>query len=130
MIKSELKLFIEMNNSKFSLNVGKKDDHGNFKFNDSLHVQILGIEENKIYDLEKVYNTLKKNIYESRFKFKNNCFVAIADFYMRAHIIIKRVFKDIFKGINKSFPFTQTITTSGNAKINFFNTPNNINNSD
>ena len=91
MVNSKLTLFIEINNSKFSFKIGKKDDRGNFKFNESLNIQISGIEENRIYDLEKVYNTLKENIYS--LEKKNN-------FTFREIILILDNFNPLFINIS------------------------------
>ncbi len=107
MINSDLTLFIEINNSKFSLNVGKKDDHGNFKIYDSLDIEVLGIEENRIYDLEKVYNTLKKNIYslEKRNNFTFREIILILDNFDPLFINISG-----FKKLNGSQVLKENIT--------------------
>ena len=117
MVNSDLTLFIEINNSKFSFSVGKKDDHGIFKF-DSLDIQISGIEDNRIDDLEKVYNTLKENIYS--LEKKNN-------FTFREIILILDNFDPLFlnisgfKKLNGSQVLKENITYILNSLKSFVN---------
>ena len=117
MVNSDLTLFIEISNSKFSFSVGKKDDHGIFKF-DSLDIQISGIKDNRIDDLEKVYNTLKENIYS--LEKKNN-------FTFREIILILDNFDPLFlnisgfKKLNGSQVLKENITYILNSLKSFVN---------
>ena len=63
-----LTLFLEINNLNYSFFVGKRDEHNNFKI---IHKSILplnGIENNGISNFEKVYDTIKENVYTAEQK--------------------------------------------------------------
>ena len=58
-----LTLFLEISNLNYSFFVGKRDELNNFKI---IHKSILplnGIENNGISNFEKVYDTIKENVY-------------------------------------------------------------------
>ena len=58
-----LTLFLEISNLNYSFFVGKSDELNNFKI---IHKSILplnGIENNGISNFEKVYDTIKENVY-------------------------------------------------------------------
>ena len=56
------KLFINIGNLEISLIVGQSEEQNNFKLLEKLILPIDGISENKISDLDKVANHIKRNI--------------------------------------------------------------------
>ena len=63
MKEMSLTLFLEISNLNYSFFVGKRDELNNFKI---IHKSILplnGIENNGISNFEKVYDTIKENVY-------------------------------------------------------------------
>ena len=63
MIENFKTLFLEINKTDFSFFVGEIDEKNNFKINFKLNVPLEGIENNRISNLEKVFNLIKENIY-------------------------------------------------------------------
>ena len=63
MIENFKTLFLEINKTNFSFFVGEIDEKNNFKINFKLNVPLEGIENNRISNLEKVFNLIKENIY-------------------------------------------------------------------
>tara|TARA_B100000941_G_C28501638_1_gene554675 strand:- start:1540 stop:2733 length:1194 start_codon:yes stop_codon:yes gene_type:complete len=63
MHNSFLKLYIEINKINFIFFVVKSDDQENFRVIYELHVPLEGIEDNRIIDSKKFFNTIKDNIY-------------------------------------------------------------------
>ena len=60
---SFLKLYIEINEINFIFFVGESDDQENFRILYELPIPLEGIEDNRITDLKKFFNTIKDNIY-------------------------------------------------------------------
>ncbi len=58
-----LNLYLEIKSSHFIFYVEETDNHNTSKIKYKLEVPAIGVEENKIYNLEKVFDTIKKNIY-------------------------------------------------------------------
>ena len=58
-----LTLFVEINNYDFVFSVAKIDENNNFKKIYSIDVPIIGLDNNRIVDYEKINNIVKKNIY-------------------------------------------------------------------
>ena len=58
-----LTLFLEINNSKYTFFVGESNELDNFKIKYKLDLPLDGIKNNKILNLEKVYDIIKKNVY-------------------------------------------------------------------
>ena len=56
-------LFIEINNSNFIFLVGKNDNENNIFISQTLYEPLVGIENRRISDYEKVLNLVKENIY-------------------------------------------------------------------
>ena len=56
-------LYLEINNENFIFFVGECDEQNNFKITYKFDVPIIGIENNRISDLEKAFNLIKENIY-------------------------------------------------------------------
>ena len=71
MSNSSLKLYLEINESKYIFLVGKNDEHDYFELIHKLEAPLEGIENNRISDLDKVFKTIKKNLYliEEKFNF-------------------------------------------------------------
>ena len=58
-----LTLYMEINNSNYIFFVGQRDDRDNFKIVYKFETPIAGIDNNRISNLEKFFDTVKKNIY-------------------------------------------------------------------
>ena len=75
MKNSSLELYLEINNLSFIFLVGDSDEYNQLKIIFKLELPLQGIENNRITDLEKVSNTIKKNIYvieqKLNYTFKN-----------------------------------------------------------
>ena len=61
-MKYSPELFIKIDNSEIFLIAGYIEEQNNFHFIEKLNLPITGISENKISDLEKITNLIKKNI--------------------------------------------------------------------
>ena len=55
-----LTLFVEINNYDFVFSVAKIDENNNFKKIYSIDVPIIGLDNNRIVDYEKINNIVKK----------------------------------------------------------------------
>ena len=64
MKNSKFTLYVEINKLSFIFFVTENDDQDNLKISYKLEVPIIGFKNNSISDYEKVFDTLKKNIYE------------------------------------------------------------------
>ncbi len=69
MTNSFLKLYLEISNLSYFFYVGKYDENENFKVLYKLEIPLKGIENNRITDLEKVSDIIKKNVYIIEQKF-------------------------------------------------------------
>jgi cell division protein FtsA len=58
-----LTLYLEINDLNYIFYVGESDEQNNFKIVYEKRIPLEGIEENKIYDLEKAFNIINENIY-------------------------------------------------------------------
>ena len=58
-----LNLYLEIKNSRFIFYVEENDNYNNSKINYKLDVPAIGLDDNKISNLEKLFDTVKKNIY-------------------------------------------------------------------
>ena len=67
-----LKLYLEINNSSYIFFVGKYDENENFEIIYKLKVPLEGVENNRISDLEKSFNTIKKNLFLIEEKFNHS----------------------------------------------------------
>ena len=56
-------LFLEINKSYFTFSVGVNDEQNNIKIIHKIDVPLIGIENNRISDFEKVLHVIKENIY-------------------------------------------------------------------
>ena len=56
-------LFLEINKSYFTFSVGVNDEQNNIKIIIKIDVPLIGIENNRISDFEKVLHVIKENIY-------------------------------------------------------------------
>ena len=56
-------LFLEINSTNLIFFVGEKDDQDNFKIIYNLEADLEGIDNNRIFDLEKVFIIIKEKIY-------------------------------------------------------------------
>ena len=56
-------LYLEIKSSNFIFYIQENDAQNNFKINYKLDVPAIGLEDNKIINFEKVFETIKKNIY-------------------------------------------------------------------
>jgi len=63
MKKDSQTLYLEINKSHYIFIVGSNDEQNNFKIIYKLNVPLNGFDNNKITDLEKNLNVIKKNIY-------------------------------------------------------------------
>ena len=63
MLDSNPKLYLEINNSNFTFYVIKNNENDETKIIYESNFFLKEFENNKISDLEKVFNTIKKNIY-------------------------------------------------------------------
>ena len=102
-----LTLYLEINYSNYIFYVGGSDEQNNFKIVDELKVVLSGIDNNRISDLEKVFNTLKKNIYliEQKFNYTFNEIVLILDNFNPTFINLTG-----FKKLNGSQILRENIT--------------------
>ena len=57
------KLFISIGDVEISLIVGNNNDQNSFEILEKLILPIDGISENRIVDLDKITNVIKKNIF-------------------------------------------------------------------
>jgi len=69
MTNSFLKLYLEINKQSYFFFVGQNDENDNFKIIYNLELPLKGIENNRISDLEKVSDIIKKNVYIIEQKF-------------------------------------------------------------
>ncbi len=71
MKNSTQKLFLEINNSNFTFFVVEDDNQGDFKISYKLKTPINGLASNGISDLEKIFSSIKENIFliEKKFNF-------------------------------------------------------------
>ena len=81
MNKDSLILFLEINNLNYIFFVGKKDEENNFQTIFKQEVSLTGIENDKISSLEKVFSTIKQNLYliEQKLEHTFNEIVLILD---------------------------------------------------
>jgi cell division protein FtsA len=81
MNKDSLILFLEINNLNYIFFVGKNDEENNFQIIFKQEVPLAGIEDDKISSLEKVFSTIKKNLYliEQKLEHTFNEIVLILD---------------------------------------------------
>ena len=56
-------LYVEINNLEFNFFVSSYDENENLKINYKLNILSIGLDGNRIFDLEKVYNRIKENIF-------------------------------------------------------------------
>tara|TARA_B100001057_G_C22868113_1_gene957520 strand:+ start:3617 stop:4813 length:1197 start_codon:yes stop_codon:yes gene_type:complete len=69
MNKNTLSLFLEINEVNFIFFVGSEDEQSNFKIAYKLVLPLIGISDNRVSDLGKSLNEIKKNIYIIEKKF-------------------------------------------------------------
>ena len=69
MKNSNYMLFIEINSFEYIFFVGKKDENNNFEILFNIDIPITGFENNRISDLEKIFNVIKENIFVIEQKF-------------------------------------------------------------
>ena len=55
-------LYLEINNSNYVFFVSEKDKENNLKISHKLEVPLQGIDQNRISNLERTFNTIKENI--------------------------------------------------------------------
>ena len=81
MNKDSLILFLEINNLNYIFFVGKNDEENNFQIIFKQEVPLAGIEDDKISSLEKVFSTIKQNLYliEQKLEHTFNEIVLILD---------------------------------------------------
>ena len=58
-----LNLYLEIKSSNFIFYVEENDNQNNSKISYKLDVPVIGLEENRILDFEKVFDIIKKNIF-------------------------------------------------------------------
>ena len=63
MKKSDLTLFLEINNFSLIFFVLKKNESNEIKIINELSLPVSGVEDNRISNFEKFYNIIKENIY-------------------------------------------------------------------
>ena len=63
MVRSHLKLYLEINSSNFIFFVIKNDKQENFNIEHKLVIPITGLDNNRICDYDKFYSLIKENIY-------------------------------------------------------------------
>ena len=63
MKKSDLTLFLEINNFSLIFFVLKKNESNEIKIINELSLPVSGVEDNRISNFEKFYNIIKQNIY-------------------------------------------------------------------
>ncbi len=90
MKKSNLYLFLEINNFDFIFFVGKNDNQEKFEILYRYKLPIKGIENNRISDSEIAFNTIKENIYLIEQKF---------NYTFREIVLILENFKPSFLNI-------------------------------
>ena len=56
-------LYLEINELNFTFSVGANNEYNNFEIIYTLDVPIVGFENKRVADFEKVFNVIKKNIY-------------------------------------------------------------------
>ncbi len=66
---TDLHLYIEINNFNFVFFIGKMDEQNKFKILDELNFPLKGFDYNRVSNFEKVYESLKENIYIVEQKF-------------------------------------------------------------
>ena len=71
MKNSKFNLFLEINTNNYIFFVGKSDENNNLEVLYKEELPIVGIENNKISDLEKFLNLIKENLFLIEQKF--NC---------------------------------------------------------
>jgi cell division protein FtsA len=83
MNKDSLILFLEINNLNYIFFVGKNDEENNFQIIFKQEVPLAGIEDDKISSLEKVFSTIKQNLYliEQKLEHTFNEIVLILDYF-------------------------------------------------
>jgi cell division ATPase FtsA len=81
MNKDSLILFLEINNLNYIFFVGKNDEENNFQIIFKQEVPIAGMDNDKISSLEKVFSTIKQNLYliEQKLEHTFNEIVLILD---------------------------------------------------
>lgn len=107
MKNSKFTLYIEINKLNFIFLVTENDEQDNFKINYKLEAPIIGFHNNSISDLEKVFDTIKKNIYEieRKVEFVFNEVVIILDNFCFNFINISG-----YKNLNGSQVLRENIT--------------------
>jgi len=65
----DLTLYVEINDINFTFFVGGIDKQNKFEILDKLNFPLVGFEDKRVTDLEKVYSTIKENIYLIEQKF-------------------------------------------------------------
>ena len=63
MKNSTFTLYLEINDSNYIFYVGENYELNNYKIIYQLKIPLQGIEDNRVSDLEKVFDTIKKNIF-------------------------------------------------------------------
>ena len=118
MNKNYLILFIEISNSHVSFLVGEKNDYGNVKLKFKIDVPSNGIEDNKIFDLEKVFNLFKENIYliEQKFQYTFREIILILDHFNPSFVSVSG-----FKKLNGSQVLKENITYILNSLKSYIN---------
>ena len=83
MRNNSLEIYLEINKSNFIFFVGKYDEKNNLKIIHELKTQIVGLEDNRISDFDKVFNLMKENIYlvEKKFNFTFKEIVIVLDYF-------------------------------------------------
>tara|TARA_B100000902_G_scaffold388798_1_gene435005 strand:- start:3855 stop:5051 length:1197 start_codon:yes stop_codon:yes gene_type:complete len=118
MNKNYLTLFIEISNSHVSFLVGEKNDYGNFKLKFKTDMPSNGIEDNKIFDLEKAFNLFKENIYliEQKFQYTFREIILILDHFNPSFVSVSG-----FKKLNGSQVLKENITYILNSLKSYIN---------
>ncbi len=83
-----LTLYLEINNFNYIFSVRDEDGQNNFKTIYNLNVRLDGITDNRISDLNKVYDIIKENIYiiEKNFKYTFKEIVIILDNFNTSYL--------------------------------------------
>ena len=63
MKNSTFTLYLEINDSNCIFYVGANNELNNYKIIYQLKIPLQGIKDNRVSDLEKVFDTIKKNIF-------------------------------------------------------------------
>jgi cell division ATPase FtsA len=71
MKNSKLNLFLEINTFNYIFFVGKSDENNDLEIIFKLELPLIGIENNKISDSEKILNLIKENLYLIEQKFNH-----------------------------------------------------------